>query len=69
MLPSVIELLNAFGRYEALFPHSKAMVEDCTARKGTVFTKQLLDKVTLLTTWLNTVEDLASKITQVEESL
>ncbi|EYC09452.1 hypothetical protein Y032_0060g3126 [Ancylostoma ceylanicum] len=61
----VIELLDEFGRYQALFPHSKAMVEDCTARKGTDFTKQLLDKVTLLTTWLNTVEDLASKITQL----
>ncbi|KAJ1363598.1 hypothetical protein KIN20_023495 [Parelaphostrongylus tenuis] len=57
-------LLAEFEKYQALFPHSKAMEEDCCARKGAAFTKSLLDKVTLLVTWLNTVDDLASKITQ-----
>ncbi|KAK6011793.1 hypothetical protein OSTOST_23112, partial [Ostertagia ostertagi] len=60
----VSELLAEFEKYQALFPHSKAMEDDCCKRKGVAFTKQLLDKVTLLVTWLNTVEDLASKITQ-----
>ncbi|VDK59674.1 unnamed protein product [Cylicostephanus goldi] len=62
----VRELLDNFSRYQVLFPHSKAMVQDCTTRKGADFTKQLIDKVTLLITWLNTVEDLAAKITQVD---
>ncbi|KAE9420580.1 hypothetical protein Angca_003894, partial [Angiostrongylus cantonensis] len=57
-------LLAEFEKYQSLFPHSKAMEEDCCARKGAAFTKSLLDKVTLLITWLNTVDDLASKITQ-----
>uniref|UniRef100_A0A7I4XY50 Protein kinase domain-containing protein n=1 Tax=Haemonchus contortus TaxID=6289 RepID=A0A7I4XY50_HAECO len=61
----VNELLTEFEKYQALFPHSKAMEDDCCKRKGAAFTKQLLDKVTLLTTWLNTVEDLASKIAQL----
>ncbi|KAK6727763.1 hypothetical protein RB195_005444 [Necator americanus] len=61
----VNELLEEYGRYQALYPHSKAMIDDCNARKGTTFTKQLLEKVTLLTVWLNTVEDLTSKITQL----
>ncbi|VDM56314.1 unnamed protein product, partial [Angiostrongylus costaricensis] len=58
-------LLGEFEKYQALFPHSKAMEEDCCSRKGAAFTKSLLDKVTLLITWLNTVDDLASKITQL----
>uniref|UniRef100_A0A158PBC9 Protein kinase domain-containing protein n=1 Tax=Angiostrongylus cantonensis TaxID=6313 RepID=A0A158PBC9_ANGCA len=58
-------LLAEFEKYQSLFPHSKAMEEDCCARKGAAFTKSLLDKVTLLITWLNTVDDLASKITQL----
>uniref|UniRef100_A0A8L8K9G5 Protein kinase domain-containing protein n=1 Tax=Heligmosomoides polygyrus TaxID=6339 RepID=A0A8L8K9G5_HELPZ len=65
ILSSVNELLTEFDKYQALFPHSKAMEDDCRKRKGTAFTKQMLDKVTLLITWLNTVDDLASKITQL----
>ncbi|KAK6057738.1 hypothetical protein COOONC_04707 [Cooperia oncophora] len=61
----VNELLKEYEKYQALFPHSKAMEDDCCKRKGAAFTRQLLDKVTLLITWLNTVDDLASKITQL----
>ncbi|WKX92657.1 hypothetical protein Q1695_010581 [Nippostrongylus brasiliensis] len=61
----VTDLLARYDKYQSLFPHSKAMEEDCSKRKGAIFKNQLLEKVTLLITWLNTLEDLASKIEQL----
>ncbi|VDL81316.1 unnamed protein product [Nippostrongylus brasiliensis] len=41
----VTDLLARYDKYQSLFPHSKAMEEDCSKRKGAIFKNQLLEKL------------------------
>uniref|UniRef100_A0A1I7XEI2 Protein kinase domain-containing protein n=1 Tax=Heterorhabditis bacteriophora TaxID=37862 RepID=A0A1I7XEI2_HETBA len=61
----VCEILEEFERYQLLFPHSRAMEDECSSHKDVQFTQTVIDRVAILTSWLNTVDDIAAKIDMV----